>query len=532
MEAYEGDERRTQEMAEEKVLIFDTTLRDGEQAAGAAMTVEEKLEIARQLDRLGVDIIEAGFAASSPGDFKAVQTIAKEVRRPVITSLARANANDVDQAWEAIKGAERPRIHVFLSSSDIHIMHQLRKNREEVMDMAVSMVARAKGYCDDVEFSPMDATRTHPEYLYTLLKAVIDAGATTVNIPDTVGYTIPEEFSALLKGIQENVPNIHQAVISVHCHNDLGLAVANSLAAVQGGVRQVEGCINGLGERAGNASLEEVIMGIETRRDLFGVSTNIDTTQIYRTSRLVSDITGFPVQPNKAVVGGNAFRHASGIHQDGVLKERTTYEIMEPRSIGWPGSTLVLGKLSGRAGLKARLEDLGFRLNPEELNQAFEAFKELADKKREVSDRDLEALMSNQRRTVQETVVYKLDQVQVSCGDHEIPTATVRLIGPDASVVTEASTGTGPVDAVYKAINRIVQVPNVLSEFTVKSVTEGIDAIGEVTIRVQKDDKIYVGRGADMDIIVASAKAYMNALNRLLAMEGIQVGSEKTTVKR
>ncbi len=516
-------------MAEEKVLIFDTTLRDGEQAAGASMTVEEKLEIARQLDRLGVDIIEAGFAASSPGDFQAIKTIAREVRRPVIASLARANANDVDRAWEAIKEAAHPRIHVFLSSSDIQIMHQLRKNREEIMDMAVAMVARAKEYCDDVEFSPMDATRTNPEYLYTMLKAVIDAGATTVNIPDTVGYAIPEEFAALLKGIQENVPNIHRAVISVHCHNDLGLAVANSLAAVEVGVRQVEGCINGLGERAGNASLEEVIMGIETRRDLFGLGTSIDTTQIYPTSRLVSDITGFPVQPNKAIVGANAFRHASGIHQDGVIKERTTYEIMEPRSIGWPGSALVLGKLSGRAGLKARLEELGYYLSPEELGHAFEAFKELADKKREVSDRDLEALMADQRRTVVETVVYRLDQVQVSCGDHGIPTATVRLIGPDGSVVTDAATGTGPVDAVCKAINRIVQVPNVLSEFTVKSVTEGIDAIGDVTIRVQKGDKVYVGRGSSTDIIVASAKAYMNALNRLLAMEAVQQGTEKST---
>ncbi|MBI4298141.1 MAG: 2-isopropylmalate synthase [Chloroflexi bacterium] len=505
-------------MPEDKVIIFDTTLRDGEQAAGAAMTQEEKLEIAKQLERMGVDVIEAGFAASSPGDFQAVQTIARQVRKPIIASLARAHPNDVDQAWEAIKEAEHPRIHVFLSSSDIHIMHQLRKNREEVMDMATSMVARAKGYCQDVEFSPMDATRSEPEYLYMLLQSVIDAGATTVNIPDTVGYAAPEEFTRLLKGIQENVPNIRKAVMSVHCHNDLGLAVANSLAAVRVGARQVEGCINGLGERAGNASLEEIIMGLETRKDFYGVNTNIDTTQIYRTSRLVSDITGFPVQPNKSIVGVNAFRHASGIHQDGIIKERTTFEIMDARSVGWPSNALVLGKLSGRAGLKARLEEIGYYLSPEELNQAFVAFKQLADKKREVSNRDLEALMEDQRRTSSETIVYKLEHVQVSCGDHEIPTATVSLKGPDGSVATDAATGTGPVDAIYKAINRIVQVPNVLSEFTIKSITEGIDAIGEVSIRVQKDGKTYVGRGSSTDIIVASAKAYMNALNRLLAM--------------
>ena len=509
-------------MPEDKVKIFDTTLRDGEQAAGAAMTVEEKMEIARQLERLGIDIIEAGFAASSPGDFEAVRRIAGELKNPVVASLARAVPNDVDQAWEAIKGAQQPRIHVFLSTSDIHIMHQLRKNREDIMDMAVAMVERAKGYCGDVEFSPMDATRTEPEYLYTLLRAVIDAGATTVNIPDTVGYAIPEEFGELIRRIQENVPNIHKATISVHCHNDLGLAVSNSLAAVRAGARQVEGCINGIGERAGNASLEEVIMGLHTRRDLFGLTTNVDTTQLYRTSRLVSDITGFAVQPNKAIVGGNAFRHASGIHQDGMIKERTTYEIMDPRSVGVPGSALVLGKLSGRAGLKARLEELGYHLSSEELSQAFEAFKELADKKKEVDDRDLESLMSNQRRAVTEDSAYTLEHVQVSCGDHEIATATVRLSDKDGRVVTDAAIGTGPVDAICKAIDRVVQVPNVLSEYTVKSVTEGIDAIGEVTIRLEKDNRVYAGRGASTDIIVASAQAYMNALNRLLAMEGTQ----------
>ena len=506
-------------MQEDKVTIFDTTLRDGEQSAGAGLTTNEKLEIARQLERLRVDVIEAGFAASSPGDFEAVSTIAKEVRQPIIASLARCHPGDIDAAWEAIKGADRPRIHVFISSSDIQIMHQLRRNPEEVLDMAVSSVERAKGYCEDVEFSPMDATRTDLDYLYKLLEATIDAGATTVNIADTVGYTVPAEFAERIRSIRENVPNIDKAVLSVHCHNDLGLASANSLAAVSAGARQVEGCINGLGERAGNASLEEVIMGIQTRKDLLGVATNVDTTQIYRTSKLVSDITGFPVQANKAIVGANAFRHASGIHQDGVLKERTTFEIMDPTSVGWPSSSLVLGKLSGRAGLRARLEDLGYRLSSDDLNAAFEEFKKLADRKREVTDADLEALMSNQRRTVSEPSTYKMEHVQVSCGDHEIATATVKLTDGEGQTTTDAATGTGPVDAVYRAINRIVGVPNVLTEFNVSAVTEGIDAIGSVTIRIEKDGTVYVGRGSDTDIIVASAKAYMHALNRLLAME-------------
>jgi len=509
-------------MSDDKVIIFDTTLRDGEQSAGIGLTTQEKLEIAKQLDRLGVDVIEAGFAASSPGDFQAIQTICAEVRRPIIASLARCVANDVDQAWNAIKDAAHPRIHVFIPSSDIQVMHQLRSNPEEVLDMAVARVEQAKGYCEDVEFSPMDASRTDIEYLYKLLEACISAGATTVNIPDTVGYSMPWEFAELIRNIQRNVANIDNAVVSVHCHNDLGLSVANSLAAVAEGVRQVEGCINGLGERAGNAALEEVIMGIDTRKNILGVSTNVDTRHIYRTSRLVSDITGFPVQPNKAIVGANAFRHASGIHQDGVLKEKSTFEIMDPQSVGWPSSTLVLGKLSGRAGLRARLEQLGYVLSQEELNVAFEDFKNLADRKREVNDADLEALMSDRRRTVDVPTLYELEHVQVSCGSNEIPTATVQLTTPDGSSVTDAAIGTGPVDAVYKAINRMVQVPNELTEFRVDSVTEGIDALGDVTIRIARDDKTYVGRGSDTDIIVASAKAYMNALNRLIAMEQLE----------
>jgi len=365
----------------------------------------------------------------------------------------------------------------------------------------------------------MDASRTDMNYLYKLIEAAIEAGATTINVPDTVGYSMPWEFKDRIEKIKQNVPNIDKVVLSVHCHNDLGQAVGNSLAAVTAGARQVEGCINGLGERAGNAALEEVIMAIETRADVYGVNTNIDTKQIYRTSRLVSDITGFPVQPNKAIVGANAFRHASGIHQDGVLKDRSTFEIMDAQSVGWPSNSLVLGKLSGRAGLRARLEELGFKLNQSELNEAFESFKFLADRKREITDADLESLMSSQRRILDVPSIYSLDHIQVSCGDHEIPTATVRLIMPDGDSVTDAATGTGPVDAVYMAINRIVKVPNKLTEFRVDAVTEGIDALGDVTIRVEKDDKTYVGRGSDTDIIVASAKAYMNALNRLIASE-------------
>ena len=513
-------------MSDDNVIIFDTTLRDGEQSAGIGLTTQEKLVIARQLDRLGVDVIEAGFAASSPGDFEAVQAIAREVRRPIIASLARCVLSDVDAAWNAIKDAERPRIHVFISSSDVQIMNQLRKNPEEVLDMAIASVERAKSYCDDVEFSPMDATRTDIEYLYKMLESAIAAGATTINIPDTVGYVMPWEFRERIRLIKENVPNIDKATLSVHCHNDLGQAVGNSLAAVAEGARQVEGCINGLGERAGNAALEEVIMALETRKDLYGVSTNVNTRQIYRTSRLVSDITGFAVQPNKAIVGANAFRHASGIHQDGVLKDRTTFEIMDPQSIGWPSNELVLGKLSGRAGLRSRLDDLGYHLDQDNLNEAFELFKNLADRKPEVTNADLVALMSSQRRIADIPAVYSLEHVQVTCGNHDVPTATVTLVDSDDNSSTDAAIGTGPIDAVYKAINRIIDVPNRLTEYRVDAVTEGIDALGDVTIRIEKDERAYVGRGSDTDIIVASAKAYMNALNRLIATEDMRPTEE------
>ncbi len=501
----------------DRVIIFDTTLRDGEQAAGGTLNIREKLEIARQLEKLGVDVIEAGFPISSPGDFEAVSLIAGEVKNAAVCALTHANPKGIDRAWEAVKAAEHPRIHVFLSTSDIHLIHQLKKSRDEVLSMAHDMVARAKTYTDDIEFSPMDASRTRPEYLYQILEAVIAAGAATVNIPDTVGYAIPGEFGGLIEGIFNNVPNIGKAVISVHCHNDLGLAVANSLEAVRRGARQVECTINGIGERAGNASLEEIVMAIKTRGDFFGLATGIDTRQIYKTSRLVSELTGFPVQPNKAVVGANAFRHESGIHQDGVIKMPITYEIMDPRTVGIPSSSLVLGKLSGRHAFKERLAELGYSLSDADLDRAFTAFKELADKKKQVTDRDIESLVAEERRTVSEE--YHLDRIQVTCGDRGIPTAAVRLVGPDGGTLEDAALGTGPVDAVYKAINRIVKVPNSLTEFTVKSVTEGIDAIGEVLIRIESDGITYTGRGADTDIIVSGAKAYINALNRLLAAQ-------------
>ncbi|MCH8909966.1 MAG: 2-isopropylmalate synthase [Chloroflexi bacterium] len=516
-----------QSSTEDRVIIFDTTLRDGEQSAGAGLTVEEKLRIAHQLNKLGVDVIEAGFAGSSPGDFEAVRRIANEVKGPIITSLARAVDADIDAAARAFEGVENARIHVFISASDIHLMHQMRKDREAIMDMAVHAVERAKSYVDDVEFSPMDASRTEPEYLYTMLEAVIRAGATTVNIPDTVGYSTPEEFGALIRGVRENVPNIDQAVISIHCHNDLGMASANSLAAIENGARQVEGCINGLGERAGNAALEEVIMAIETRPDHYGVTTGINLREIGNSSRMVSSIFGFPIQANKAIVGQNAFRHSSGIHQDAFLKERTTFEIMEPESVGWRGQALVLGKLSGRAGLRARLHELGYDLTDEELTDVFVTFKDLADTKREITDMDLEALMSEQHRMVDTDRMYKVGTIHVVCGNDTLPEARVTLECPDGETRTVEARGTGPVDAVCKAIDDVVGLDIELTEFAVTAVTEGIDSLGEVTIRVAKNGSVYSGRGSDSDIVVASAKAYVNAINRLLAI-GAQDRSANT----
>lgn len=513
----------------DRIIIFDTTLRDGEQSPGATLNVEEKLTIARQLARLGVDVIEAGFPFSSPGDFEAVQKIAQSVGLadgPTICGLARATRQDIQTAAEALKPAVNKRIHTFIATSDIHLQYKLKKSRAEVLEIAPEMVAYARSLVDDVEFSPEDAGRSDPEFLYQVLERAIAAGATTINIPDTVGYTTPAEFGALIRGIKENVPNIDQAIISVHGHNDLGLAVANFLEAVKNGARQLECTINGIGERAGNAALEELVMALHVRRQYFnpflGRSveseeplTNIDTRQIYKTSRLVSSLTGMLVQPNKAIVGANAFAHESGIHQDGVLKNKLTYEIMDAQSIGLTDNQIVLGKLSGRNAFRTRLKELGFELSEQDLNKAFVRFKELADKKKEVTDWDLEAIVNDEIQQAPE--LFRLERVQVSCGDHTCPTATVSLRTPDGQELTDAAIGTGPVDAVYKAMNRLVNVPNQLIEFSVQSVTAGIDAIGEVTIRLRHGNRVFAGHAANTDIIVASAQAYVNALNRLYA---------------
>lgn len=512
-----------------RIIIFDTTLRDGEQCPGASLNVDEKLMIARQLARLGVDVIEAGFAFASPGDFEAVQKIAETVGTedgPIICSLARATRQDIDAAASALKPAAHPRIHTFIATSDIHLEYKLRKSRPEVLAIASEMVAYAKNFVQDVEFSPEDAGRSDPEFLYEVLEAAIAAGATTVNIPDTVGYTTPEEFGRLIRGIKENVPNIDQAIISVHGHNDLGLAVANFLEAVKNGARQLECTINGIGERAGNAALEELVMGLYVRRQYFNPFlgrpaeseeplTQINTREIFRTSRLVSNLTGMVVQPNKAIVGANAFAHESGIHQDGMLKNKRTYEIMDAQSIGLQDNQIVLGKHSGRNAFRTRLNELGFEISEQDLNKAFVRFKEVADKKKEISDRDLEAIVNDEIRQAPD--LFKLERVQVTCGDHALPTATVTLITPNGEELTDASVGTGPVDAVYKAVNRVVQVPNELIEYSVQSVTAGIDALGEVTIRLRHEGRIFSGNAANTDIIVASAQAYINALNRLYA---------------
>jgi 2-isopropylmalate synthase len=513
----------------DQVVIFDTTLRDGEQSPGATLNIEEKMEVAKQLAKLGVDVIEAGFPYSSPGDAEAVRRISQEVRGPVICGLARAIADDIDCAWESLREAERARIHTFISTSDIHLQHQFRKSREQVLTVVREMVGRAKSYVEDVEFSAMDASRSDPQYLYAVLEAAIDAGATTVNIPDTVGYAMTDEFGALIAGIKANVPNIARAIISVHCHNDLGLATANSLAAVANGARQIECTVNGIGERAGNASLEEVVMALKTRRDIFTADTQINTKQIYKSSRLVSSLTGILVQPNKAVVGANAFAHESGIHQDGLLKERSTYEIMDARAVGLVESQLVMGKHSGKHAFAEHLKDLGYDLSDEDLKRAFAQFKELADKKKVVSDRDLEAIVANQARASVE--IYHLDHIQVSCGDHSLPTATVVVTGPAGESLTDATVGTGPVDAVYKAIDRIVGMPVQLLEYSVQSVTAGIDAIGEVSVRVTRDGRIFSGHGADTDIITASAKAYMNAVNKVLGASGFSTGPSCSPTK-
>ncbi|HBB31038.1 MAG TPA: 2-isopropylmalate synthase [Cyanobacteria bacterium UBA8803] len=512
----------------DRVIIFDTTLRDGEQSPGATLNAEEKLAIAQQLALLGVDIIEAGFAVASPGDFQAVRTIAQQVGvldGPIICSLARAIREDIKVAAEALAPAAHPRIHTFISTSDIHLKYQLKKSRSEILEIVSEMVAYAKSFVEDVEFSPMDATRTDREFLYQVLTQAIAAGATTLNIPDTVGYCTPKEMGTLIQGIQDNVPHIDQVLLSVHTQNDLGLATANALAAIEQGVRQVECTINGIGERAGNAALEEIVMALQVRLPYFNPYfgrpvestaplTNINSQEIYRTSRLVSQSTGLVVQPNKAIVGANAFAHESGIHQDGVLKHRQTYEILEAATIGLPENRIVLGKHSGRHAFRAKLQELGFDLSEVEFNKAFLRFKEVADKKKDVSDWDLEAIVLDETQ-IQIERGFQLEQVQVTCGDCACPTATVTVVTPDGEIFTDAAVGTGPVDAVYQAINRLVKIPNQLIEFSVQSVTEGIDALGTVTIRLRHQDRIFSGQASDTDIVVAAAYAYTNAVNRL-----------------
>lgn len=529
------------------VKIFDTTLRDGEQSPGATMTSAEKLEVAHNLARLGVDIIEAGFPAASPDDLEAVRRIALEVgnppevspeaRVPVIAGLARANKADIDKAWEAVQGAKKPRIHTFLATSPIHMKYKLKMDPEEVVQRVSEMVAYAKSLCADVEFSPEDAGRSEPEFLYVVLGEAIKAGATTLNIPDTVGYTTPDEFYKLIDSIIKNTPGMHDGItVSVHCHDDLGLATANTLAGIRAGARQAEVTVNGIGERAGNTSLEEVVMALKTRHPVFGLETGIENQQLSRISKMVSNYTGILVQPNKAIVGSNAFAHEAGIHQDGMLKHQSTYEIMRPEDVGVNQTNLVLGKHSGRAALRNRLAEMGHSLDDVELDKAFARFKDLADRKKVITDMDLEALIADEFYKPRD--VYHLDGLQVTCGTMGMPTATVRLRGPDGKIHLHASMGSGPVDATYQAIRAIVKVPNRLLEFNIHAITAGIDALGEVTVRIRGEGgattmdaqreveyvRVYGGHGADTDIIVASAKAYINALNKLIIAqtEGVE----------
>jgi 2-isopropylmalate synthase len=539
------------------VRIFDTTLRDGEQAPGCTMTLEEKLEVARQLARLKVDIIEAGFPAASPGDWAAVHEIAREVGTadgPVIAGLARANRDDIDKAWGAIQPAVKKRIHTFMSTSDIHLEHQFRKTRAECLVLIREMVGYARSLCEDVEFSPMDAGRSDPDFLREAVAVAVAAGATTLNIPDTVGYLTPDEYGAMIRDLHENVPGIDTCVLSTHCHDDLGVAVGNSLAGVRNGARQVECTINGIGERAGNASLEEVVMALHTRGQFYGVTTQVETREIARTSRLVSSFIGVPVPPNKAIVGANAFAHESGIHQDGVLKHRQTYEIMSAETVGLDGNELVLGKHSGRHAFRSKLHAMGVELESEQdFQHLFERFKDLCDRKKRVDDRDIEALVAGELQHTPE--IYKLDHVQYASGSGMIPTATVRLIDPEGQAHTDSAQGTGPVDSIYKAINRLIQRPNELIEFSINAITEGLDAVAEVTVRIREQgapdaepggeslraststaasltgrrqaQQIFSGYGVNTDTIVAAAEAYMSALNKMLAARQERIKAEQ-----
>jgi 2-isopropylmalate synthase len=498
----------------DQLIIFDTTLRDGEQSPGASMTREEKIRIAKQLEKMRVDVIEAGFPAASPGDFEAVKAVATTIRESTVCGLARAQFADIDRAGEAIKPAERGRIHTFIATSAIHMEKKLRMSPDQVLEQAVAAVKRARTFTDDVEFSAEDAGRSDPDFLCRVFEAVINAGARTLNVPDTVGYTMPHQFSALIHDLRTRIPNSDKAIFSVHCHNDLGLAVANSLAAVLAGARQVECTINGLGERAGNAALEEIVMAVRTRKDVFPVETRIDTTQIVPASRLVSGITGFPVQPNKAVVGANAFAHESGIHQDGVLKNRETYEIMRAEDVGWNANRLVLGKLSGRNAFRNRLTELGIELGSEaQVNSAFQRFKELADRKHEIFDEDLHALISDESMSP-DTELYSLIALRAHSETGEEPQARITMRVGSLEQVQESS-GSGPVDAAFKAIEKIAPSGTELQLYSVNAITSGTESQGEVTVRLSLGDRVVNGLGADTDIVVASAKAYLNALNKL-----------------
>ncbi len=507
-------------MERKKVIFFDTTLRDGEQSPGASMNIAEKMEVARQLARLGVDVIEAGFPISSPGDFESVKLVAQNIKGPSVAGLCRASEKDITCCWNAVKFSKKPRIHTFIATSDLHIEKKLQKTREEVLDIAVKAVRFAKKYCDDVQFSAEDASRSDRDYLSSVVEAVIDAGATTVNIPDTVGYAVPEEFGELIRSLRERVPNIGKAVISVHCHNDLGLSVANSLAAIANGAGQVECTVNGIGERAGNAALEEIAMVLRTREQFYKMPLGLKTEEIYKASRLVSSLTGITVQPNKAVVGANAFAHEAGIHQDGVLKERRTYEIMRPQDVGVPSSQLVLGKHSGRHALVKRLKDLGYRLGVSDVERVFNRFKELADKKKCVFDDDIAAIAEEGMGTAP-LEAFTLDYLNTSSGTGIIPTATVRIAvqGRKAkdkpSVTQEAACGDGPVDAAYRAIDKITRLNARLSDYSLRAVSGGKDAQGEVTVKVESNGIMFTGRGISTDIIEASARAYLQALNKI-----------------
>ncbi|KAF0160240.1 MAG: 2-isopropylmalate synthase [Syntrophaceae bacterium] len=495
-----------------RVYIFDTSLRDGEQSPGNSMNPEEKLILARQLEKLGVDIIEAGFPIASEGDFDAVRQIAREIKKSQVAGLARANKQDIDRAWQAIKHAVKPRIHTFISSSDIHLKYQLKKSREQVLKEAIAAVKLACSYTDNVEFSPMDATRSDKDYLVEMVSAVIDAGAVTVNIPDTVGYTIPEEFGNLIAYLFAHVKNMGNTIISVHCHNDLGLAVANSLAAIRNGARQVECTINGIGERAGNTAMEEIVMALATRKDMYGLYTKIKTEQIYKSSRLLTQITGIPVQPNKAIVGANAFAHESGIHQDGLIKEKITYEIMTPQSVGISDTHIVLGKHSGRNAISHHLKKMGYTLNEEQINRVAIKVKDLADVKKDIYDEDLEAILYEEIYRGEDK--YNLVYLNVVSGNVAIPTATMEMqVGKE--VMRDAGFGNGPVDATFAAIRNITKTNYPLLKYAVNAITGGADAQGEVAVQLKYNEHSVVGRGAHPDVIVASAKAYINALNRL-----------------